>query len=193
MECGILFPNMPCTSIFLTSGSITWGMLANIIFSSKTAFTRCRHIFKTVKNATAAKFELASTRCRHNLKTVGKLIVKTRSWTFMLKKSTYTLRIDHSRSKSVEKWSVYDAVSNLYRLGSVFKIYRFRNLPAKNVPFSCEREAYPSHFHRFQNLPASCERSLSWSLTDRLIFQFWISVTCFYSTAHQTRELFLSY
>ena len=23
--------------------------------------------------------------------------------------------------------------------GSVFKFYRFQNLPAKNVPFSCER------------------------------------------------------
>ena len=44
---------------------------------------------------------------------------------------------------------------------SVFKIYRFQNLPAKNVPFSCEREAYPSHFHRFQNVPASCEQSLT--------------------------------
>ena len=32
---------------------------------------------------------------------------------------------------------------------SVFKIYRFQNLPAKNVPFSCEREAYPSHFSPF--------------------------------------------
>ena len=72
-------------------------------FVIQTAFTRCRYILKTVKNVTAAKFELAFTRCRHNLKTVGKLIVKTRSWTFMLKKSTYTLRIDQSRSKSVEK------------------------------------------------------------------------------------------
>ena len=70
---------------------------------AKTAFTRCRHILKTVKNVTAAKFELAFTRCRHNLKTVGKLTVRTRSWTLMLKKSTYTLRIDQSRSKSVEK------------------------------------------------------------------------------------------
>ena len=33
--------------------------------------------------------------------------------------------------------------------GSVFKIYRFQNLPAKNVPFSCEREAYPSNFSPF--------------------------------------------
>ena len=33
--------------------------------------------------------------------------------------------------------------------GSVFKVYRFQNLPAKNVPFSCEQEAYPSHFSPF--------------------------------------------
>ena len=26
---------------------------------------------------------------------------------------------------------------------------RFKNLPAKNVPFSCEREAYPSNFLPF--------------------------------------------
>ena len=32
---------------------------------------------------------------------------------------------------------------------------------AKNGPFSCEREAYPSHSHRFQNMPASCERSFN--------------------------------
>ena len=74
----------------------------------------------------------------------------------MPKKSTYTLRIDQSRSKSVEKCSLYiivecshDAVSNLCHLG-----FRFQNLPfsksaGKNVPFSCEREAYPSHFSPF--------------------------------------------
>ena len=36
----------------------------------------------------------------------------------------------------------------------VFKICR------KNLPFLCEQEAYPSHFHRFQNVPASCERTM---------------------------------
>ena len=69
----------------------------------------------------------------------------------MPKNSTYTLRIDLSRFKSVEKCSVFifveclnDAVSNLCRLR-----FRFQNLPAKNVPFSCEREAYPSNFSPF--------------------------------------------
>ena len=72
------------------------------------------------------------------------------------KNSTYTLRIDLSRFKSVEKCSVFifveclnDAVSNLCRLR-----FRFQNLPfskstGKNVPFSCEREAYPSNFSPF--------------------------------------------
>ena len=66
----------------------------------------------------------------------------------MPKKSTYTLRIDQSRSKGVENCSLFiivecshDAVSNLCRLR-----FRFQNLPfsesaGKNVPFSCEREA----------------------------------------------------
>ena len=45
--------------------------------SCKTAFTRCRHILKTMKIVTVAKFELAFTRCGNNLKTVGKLPVKS--------------------------------------------------------------------------------------------------------------------
>ena len=74
----------------------------------------------------------------------------------MPKNSTCTLRIDLSRSKSVEKCSVFifveclnDAVSHLCRLR-----FRFQNLPfsksvGKNVPFSCEQEAYPSNFSSF--------------------------------------------
>ena len=62
---------------------------------SWTAFTRCRHILKTVKNVTVANFELAFTRCRHNLKTVGNLMVKNSLQDFVMpKKCTYTLRID---------------------------------------------------------------------------------------------------
>ena len=74
----------------------------------------------------------------------------------MLKKSTYTLRIDQSQSKSVEKCSVYiilecshDAVSDLDRLGLHFQNLPFSKSAGKNVPFSCEREAYPSHFSPF--------------------------------------------
>ena len=36
---------------------------------------------------------------------------------------------------------------------SVFKNYRFENQPAKIVPFSCEREAYPSNFSPFSKCP----------------------------------------
>ena len=43
----------------------------------------------------------------------------------------------------------------------VSKIYRFQNLPAQKMPFSCEREAYPSHSDHFLNVPASCECSLN--------------------------------
>ena len=49
----------------------------NIELQSKNAFARCRHILKTMKNVTVAKFELAFTRCRKNLKTVGNLPVKS--------------------------------------------------------------------------------------------------------------------
>ena len=75
-------------------------------------------------------FKTAFTRCRHILKTVGNLMVKSRCRILMPKKSTYTLRIDQSRSKSVEKCSLYiivecshDAVSNLCHLR-----FRFQNL-----------------------------------------------------------------
>ena len=47
------------------------------LIATKTAFTRCRHILKTMKNVTVAKFELAFTRCRNNLKTVRNLPVKS--------------------------------------------------------------------------------------------------------------------
>ena len=87
--------------------------------------------FENGEKVMAAKFELVFTRYRHNLKIVGNLTVKTRCRTLMLRKSTSTLRIDQSRSKSVVKFSAYiivecshDAVSNLYRLG-----LRFQNLP----------------------------------------------------------------
>ena len=84
---------------------------------------------------------------------------ETRCRTLKLRKSTDTLRIDQSRSKSVKECAVYiivecshDAFSNLYRLG-----FRFQNLPFSksagkkmcrfrvNVTFF----TYPSHFSPF--------------------------------------------
>ena len=38
--------------------------------NSKTAFTRCRYILKTMENVTITKFELAFTRYRHDLQTI---------------------------------------------------------------------------------------------------------------------------
>ena len=92
----------------------------------------------------------------------------------MPKNSTYILRIDLSRSKSVEKCSVFifveclnDAVSNSCRLR-----FRFQDLPfSKSTVFKICRQKMCRFrvngrpirriFHRFQNVPASCERSLS--------------------------------
>ena len=53
----------------------------------------------------------------------------------------------------------FSSCSGVYRMSfpkcagysSIFKIYRFQNLPAKIVPFSCERKAYPLHFSPFSN------------------------------------------
>ena len=66
---------------------------------------------------------------------------KTRDKTFMPKKCTYTLRMDQSRSKSIEKCSVYIifershvAVSNSCWLGP-----RFQNLPfSKSAGKKCD-------------------------------------------------------
>ena len=122
----------------------------------KAAFTRCRHILKTVKTMTVAKFELTFTRCRNNLKMIGNLTVKNSLQDFDAKEMYL-----HSKNRSVafqkhRKMFCFiifecsnDAVSKMYRL-----YFRFQNLPfsksaGKNVPFSCEREAYPSHFSPF--------------------------------------------
>ena len=69
----------------------------------KTAFTRCRHILKTVKNVTVAKFELAFTRCRNNLKTGGNSTVKNSLQEFDVKEMYLhpKNRSVSSRSKSV--------------------------------------------------------------------------------------------
>ena len=85
------------------------GMISLTTFEkeTQTAFTRCRHILKTMKNVTVAKFELAFTRCRNNLKTVGNLTVRNSLQDFDAKEVCLHLRIDQSRSKSVEKFSVF--------------------------------------------------------------------------------------
>ena len=70
-------------------------LICVFILFSKTAFTRCRHILKTVKNVTVAKFELAFTGCRNNLKTVGNLTVTTSLQDFDAKEAYL-----HSKNRS---------------------------------------------------------------------------------------------
>ena len=93
-------------------------MSLSFVKVTKTVFTRCRHILKTVKNVTVAKFELSFTRCRFHK--------------------------------------------------SIVKICRFQNLPAKNVPFSCEREAYSSHFSPF----SKCDGCKIWASVHTIPEQF---------------------
>ena len=75
----------PILKIYKTNLSLT-----------KTAFTRYRHILKTVKNVTVAKFELAFTPCRNKLKTVRNVTVKS-SWQHFDAKEAYL----HPKSRSV--------------------------------------------------------------------------------------------
>ena len=99
---------------------------------------------------TVAKFELVFARYRNNLQMVGNLTVTNSLQDLMAKNCTYSLRFDQSRSK-VSKNVRFSSFSSVHLMpfskcaaySSVFKIYRFQNLPAKNVPFSCEWEAYP--------------------------------------------------
>ena len=134
----------------------------------KTAFTRCRHILKTVKNVTVAEFELAFTRCRNNLKTVGNLTVRN-----SLQDFDAIERYLHPNCRSVlfqkRRKRFY------FQHYQVFTQCRFQKVPVR-VQFSkstvfkmCWQKmcrfrvnGRPIHhiFHRFQNVLASCERSL---------------------------------
>ena len=109
-----------------------------------------------------SKFELALIRCWNTLKTAGNLTVKTRCKTLLPKECTYTLRIDQSRSKSVEKYSVF--------IISSFQTVPFPNMSVR-APFSKSAGKKPFRFcvngrpilhifHRIQTVPTSCERSL---------------------------------
>ena len=86
----------------------------------------------------------------------------------MPKKFTFTPRIDRSHPKSAEKCCVYiifecshDAVSKMCRVE-----FRFLNLPfsksawKKMCRFRINGRPIRHIFHRFQNVPASCERSV---------------------------------
>ena len=115
---------------------------------------------------TAAKFELAFTRCRNNLKTVGNLPAKTR------RKALMPNLHPKNRSVSFQK----RLKMFCFRHFQVFTRCSFQNVPVR-VPFSkstvfkiCRQKMCRFRvngrpirrvFHRFQNVPASCERNLS--------------------------------
>ena len=137
------------------------------------AFTRCRHILKTMKNVTAAKFELAFTRCRNNFENGRKLDGKDSLQGFDAKEVCL-----HSKNLSV---SFQEQLKMpCFRHFQAFRRCSFQNVPIR-VPFSkstvfkicrqkmcrfrVNRRSIRRIFHRFQNVPASCERSLNF-LTD---------------------------
>ena len=97
-----------------------------------------------------------------------KLDDKTRCKTLMPKKCAYTLRIDQYRSKSGQN-VLFSSFSIVYTMpfqnfrvrvpfskSTVFKIYR-----QKMCRFRVNGRPIRRIFDRFQNVPASCERSLS--------------------------------
>ena len=136
-----------------------------------------------MKNVTVAKCEQAFTRCRNNLKMVLNWMVKTRCKTLIRKKSTYTLRVIQSRSKSVYKMFVFiifecshDALSKMCWLEFRFQNLppsRFRNLPAKKCRFRVNGRPIRQIFHRFQTMLESCGRGLN----DRSRYVVWPLLT----------------
>ena len=113
-----------------------------------------------MKNVTVAKSELAFTRCRNNLKTVGNLSVK--SW---LKDFDAIERYLQPKCQSVLFQKTSKIV--LFQNFQVFTRSRFKNVPIR-VPFSKStvfkiQGPIRRIFHRFQNVPASCERSLRYN------------------------------
>ena len=131
-------------------------------------FTRCRHILKTVKNVTVAEFELAFTRCRNNLKTLRNLTVRNSFRDFDAIERYLHLKCQSVLFKKRRKMF-------FFRHFQVFTRCRFQNVPIR-APFSkstvfklCRQKMCRFRvngrpirhiFHRFQNVPASCERSL---------------------------------
>ena len=136
---------------------------------SETALTRCRHILKTVKNVTVTEFELALTRCRNNLKTVRNLTVRNSLQDFDAIEAYL-----HPKSRSVSFQKCLKMFC--FHHCQVFTRCRFQNVSVR-VPFSkstifkiCRQKMRRFRvngrpirriFHRFQNVPVSCERSLN--------------------------------
>ena len=109
-------------------------------------FTRCRRILKTVKDVTAAKFELVFTRYRNNLKMLQNLTVKyslqdvgaeemylqAKNPSVWFQKCRKRFRFYHFRVFTQCRFK------NVPIRVPFSKSTVFNNLPAKNVPVSCE-------------------------------------------------------
>ena len=124
---------------------------------------------KTLKNVTVVEFELAFTRCRNNLKTVRDLTVRN-----FLQDFDAIERYLHPKCQSV----LFQKRRKLFYFQNfhVFTRCRFQNVPVR-VQFSkftffkiCRQKMCRFRvigrpirhiFHRFQNVPASCERGLN--------------------------------
>ena len=122
---------------------------------------------------TVAEFELAFTRCCNNLKTVRNLTIRN-----SLQDFDTIERYLHPKCRSVliQKHRKLFYFHNF----QVFKRCRFQNVPLR-VKFSkstvfkmCRQKMCRFHvnerpirhiFHRFQNVPASCERGLNFLRT----------------------------
>ena len=120
---------------------------------------------------TVAKFELVSTRCQNNLKTVGSSTVKNSLQDFDVKEMYL-----HPKNRSVSFQKRLKMFC--FHHFQVFTRRRFQNVPvrvlfSKSTVFKICRQKMCGFrvngrpirriFHRFQNVPASCERSLSFS------------------------------
>ena len=129
-----------------------------------------------MKNVTVAKFELAFTRCRNNLKTVRNLPVKSSLQDF----DANSVNLN-PKNRSV---SFQNRLKMFYfHHFKVFTRCRFQDVPIR-VPFSksavfkicrqkmcrfrVNRRPIRRIFHRFQNVPASCEHSLNLSVIGQL-------------------------
>ena len=105
---------------------------------------------------TVAEFELAFTRCRNNSKTVGNLTVRN-----SLRDVDAIERYLHPKCRSVIVLFSNDAVSKMCRLEFSFsKSTVFKMCRQKGCRFRVNRRPISHIFHRFQNVSASCERSL---------------------------------
>ena len=122
-----------------------------------------------MKNVTVAKFELAFTRCRNNLKTVRNLPVKSSLQDFDAKEMYLHPKNGPVSFQKCLKMFCFHHVQVFTRCcfqnvsvrvpfskSTVFKICR-----QKMCRFRVNRRPIRRIFHRFQNVPASCERSLN--------------------------------